>query len=62
MRARLLVCKRPVPHPAAHLHTMHASLPPSSICMGTMPAFRQMAMPVSPPVKLMQLTPGCWVR
>ena len=32
--------------------TMQASLPPSSIWMGTMPAFLQMLMPVSPPVKL----------
>jgi len=27
--------------------------------MGTMPAFLQMLMPVSPPVKLMQFTAGC---
>ena len=32
--------------------TIQASLPPSSIWMGTMPAFLQMLMPVSPPVKL----------
>ena len=32
--------------------TMQASLPPSSIWMGIMPAFLQMLMPVSPPVKL----------
>ena len=31
---------------------MQASLPPSSIWMGIMPAFLQMLMPVSPPVKL----------
>jgi hypothetical protein len=37
---------------------MHASLPPSSICSGTMLAFLQMEMPVSPPVKLMQSTPA----
>jgi hypothetical protein len=41
---------------------MQASLPPSSICTGTMPALRQMEMPVSPPVKLMQLTLGWVVR
>jgi hypothetical protein len=41
---------------------MHASLPPSSICIGTIPALRLMEMPVSPPVKLMQLTAGCSVR
>ncbi len=35
--------------------TMQASLPPSSIWMGTMPAFLQMLMPVSPPVKLQTL-------
>jgi hypothetical protein len=27
--------------------------------MGTMPAFFEMLMPVSPPVKLMQFTAGC---
>ena len=47
---------------SASSQTMHASLPPNSICSGTMPAFRLMAMPVSPPVKLMQLAPGCCVR
>lgn len=45
-----------------HLHTMHTSLPPSSICSGTMPTFLAIAMPVSPPVKLMQFTRGCSVR
>lgn len=30
-------------------HTMHTSLPPSSICSGTMPAFLLMEMPVLPP-------------
>lgn len=30
--------------------------------MGTMPAFFEMLMPVSPPVKLMQFTAGCVCR
>jgi hypothetical protein len=45
-----------------HLQTMHASFPPSSICSGTIPALRLMAMPVSPPVNEMQLTEGWVVR
>mmetsp|Transcript_23266 Transcript_23266/g.65328 ORF Transcript_23266/g.65328 Transcript_23266/m.65328 type:complete len:256 (+) Transcript_23266:88-855(+) len=39
-----------------------ASLPPSSICSGTMAAFLAMLRPVSPPVKLMHDTLGCCVR
>ena len=38
------------------------TLPPSSIWMGSMPAFAQMLMPVSPPVKLMALHSLCVVR
>lgn len=37
---------------SASSSTMQASFPPSSICRGIMPAFFEIATPVSPPVKL----------
>ena len=37
---------------SASSSTMQASFPPSSIWRGTIPAFFEMAIPVSPPVKL----------
>ncbi|KAG0573172.1 hypothetical protein KC19_VG154500 [Ceratodon purpureus] len=38
---------------SASSSTKQVSLPPSSICRGIIPAFLEIAMPVSPPVKLM---------
>lgn len=37
---------------SASSRTMQASFPPNSICRGIMPAFFEIPMPVSPPVKL----------
>lgn len=39
---------------SASSSTIQASLPPSSICRGTIPAFFEIAIPVSPPVKLIK--------
>lgn len=43
---------------SASSRMMQASFPPSSICRGIIPAFFEMEMPVSPPVKLKGIKGG----
>ena len=53
-------------HVYLHHTPAHFSPPPKKrcalACTGTMPAFLQISMPVSPPVKEMQAAAGCVVR